>query len=209
MNCVAGMPYVGLGLVDRMSCPRQARGNRHARAMEANMVRQAKAFEKLVPFLGRVFRKFNKGFPFSLLRFLDERQQVIVNRCGVDSSALDVKRDGLRFQIDVAHRHGGFGEAAALAHGNQPTVAHPLLLVCQTLLDGLLVLCRDFVFEWCGLLSEAESHARVRVDEAASYGFLQDHRKQFKFLQCSVVGAPLIDLTGGFVRKFTYSMQVW
>lgn len=193
MNRVASVANVGLRFIDRVMGASESSNDGNPGAMEAKMF-EANLPEETEPRFGRVFRQNDKGGAFLFNRAFNQRSQVVVQRRTVQPVSFAAKCDRPHSQIYLVKRHGGFGEAAALAHGNQPTVAHPFVSGRKRLLNVRLLVGRDLGFPLRGCSSQSQPHRRICRHVATADSLLHDRRKNFQLGERGVVRSGLHQL---------------
>ncbi len=190
MNRVTSMTNVCLGFVDRVMSACEARHNGHAGAVEAKMP-EANLAEEAKPRFCRVFRQQNERRALLFDRTLDKRSEVVMERGTVHPVPLTSECDRPGFRIDLTKGNGRFRQSAALSHGDQPTIAHPLVAGRERVFNERLLGGCDFGFLLWGRAPQSEPHGRIGRHVASPNGLLHDRRKNLQFRQSRVVRSRL------------------
>jgi hypothetical protein len=173
MNSVARMSDVGFGLSHGVIIARNSGDNGNPCAVKAQ-VRKANSAKKLVPFFRGLFWKIHELVPVLFLRSAYERDEVGMERRGVDAIAFCRKADRAPLEIDVPQRDSGFGDSATLSHCHEPRIIHPPVLFSESCFDFPLLGERDFRLLFWGDSSVSEFQAWVGVDVIPSNCFLEN-----------------------------------
>lgn len=185
MNSVTRMSDIGFCLGHGVIVAGDAGDDGYSCAVKAQ-VRQTNSAEKLMPFLGGVFREIDKLLPLLFSGTPNEGNEVSVKRGCMNAVAFGGKADGAALQIDVLQRHGGFGNSTTLSHCHEPRVIHPRLLFLECCFDFALLGQGDFWLLFWGNSLVPEFETRIGVDVVASHCFLQNGRENFQLCQCSI-----------------------
>lgn len=223
MNSVACVSHIGFRLSHRVTFAGNSSYDGDSRAVKAE-VGKTNSAEKLMPFLGGIFRKTDKLVPLLFLRSAHERHKLLVKGGCVDTIAFCGKADRAALQIDVAQRDSGFRDTAALSHRDQPRVIHPRRLFLQCRFNLPLFVDRDFRLLFWRHSFVSEFQARIGVDVVAPDCFLQNGGENFQFcerrIECSCsdkmawwIGAELgigsANLVGYLKRRdYVYVVQI-
>src|SRR5215831_15886672 len=124
MNSVASVSDVGFGLVNRVMFASEACDDCNSRTVKTEM-RHPDAPKEVEPGLRWILGQQNERRAFFRDCLPNEFAEVVVQRGAVDFASFAAERDRSSFQVDIAQRHCGFGNAASLTHRDQPTVTHP------------------------------------------------------------------------------------
>ena len=200
MNGVARVPNVGLSLRHRISLAGKARHDGYTGRVEAE-VSQAYSPKELVPFFCSGFGQRNKALATVFFCTSNQRQEFIMQGCGMAATALTQKADGACIHINALHRNSGFGQPASLPHSDNPTVAHPFILLKQSGLDFLLLCNCDLRLALRRSSFKTEAKTRIGAHVFTSNSFLHDRRKHFQFGQSRVETSRTHDVARWFGSK--------
>jgi hypothetical protein len=138
---------------------------------------------------------------------LDERQKVLVERCGVKLSALNAKCDGAAPFVDAIQRYGGFADATALAHKDKPLLAHPIGHGFELVFNAPLILSRNLELLFRGCFSRIDFATGISVCEPSTHRLGHEDRKVYEAEPSCVVldsrksfrGLAPVDESPGYV----------
>jgi hypothetical protein len=179
------MSHVGFRLSHGVAFAGDAGHDRNSRAVEAQMGKTNPA-EKLMPFLRGVFRKIDQLVSFLFMRAPNERDEVSVQRGGVDPIAFGGEADGAPLEIDIAESNSGFGDSTTLSHCNEPRIVHPRVLFPEGDFNLLLFVGCDFGLLFWRHSFVSESQTRIGVNVIPPNCFLQNGRQNFQLSERGV-----------------------
>ena len=182
MNSIARVSDVSFGLCHRVTVAGNSGYDGDSSTMEAQ-VWKANPTEKLVPFLGGVFRELDELVPFLFLSQAHQRHEVVVQRGCMDTIAFSNEADGFCLQIDVLQRDCSFGKAAALSHCNHPAVLHPRILLTKRSFDLALFVACNFRLLLRRRSFVSKLQARISIDITATNRLLENRRENFQLCQ--------------------------
>jgi hypothetical protein len=190
MNSVTRMSDISFGLSHRMTGTRDSSDNGDTGAVKAQM-RKTNSAEKVMPFFCGVLRQIDELLPLLFLGAPNERDDISMNRGGVNAIAFHAKTDRAAFQIYIADRHSRLRDTAALSHRHQPRILHPRVLFLERCFDFVLLGRGNFwLLPWRDSLVP-EFQTWIGCDVIPPYGFLQNGRENFQLSErCVELSCP-------------------
>ncbi len=128
MNGVASVFNVGFRFVNQMVSTGKASHNRDASAVKAQVL-HLNSPKETKPSLRWILRQLNQCRAFLLNGPTNERAKIMMQRSGMNLTALASKGYRAGFQIDVLQRDSCLRKTATLPHSYEPTFPHPTVRI--------------------------------------------------------------------------------